>query len=238
MKLILAAVAVCLANAASSLTTITFDHNIQSTSGSNFIGSSQGFLYDASFTYLNGNYLDLHSDSGILTSTIRAASGATFSPKSADVWGSLQIFKSGPGPRPLDDTGAAYYQWAMAGIAPVATLTFTGIKNGVTVATQSIGPTDTTPSNFGIPTLKPLTFASGFRNIDSLVLTVNDPLQGLPFWNDIGDPFGPNTVWCNDWCTSFRVDNMLVAPVPLPASGLLLIGGLMGLLGFRRFKAQ
>ncbi len=233
MKHIFAALAVCLANAASALT-VTFDHNPVYPNAGGGPATSNGFIYDYSTTYLGGNYLYLHSDSGILTSTIRAISGTTFTAKSIDVWGALRIFMSGSGPRPADDNSQAYFQWATSGIEPVATLTFTGVRNGATVATQSIGPTQTQfTSDSVIPKLKKLRLSSGFSHIDQLILTVNNPISG-PYWNDLYDPFGPNTVWCNDWCASYRVDNLKVSAVPLPASGLLLIGAIAGLFGIKR----
>lgn len=145
MRFLLAALDVCFAYAANA-ETITFDHNPVNPNAGGGPATSNGFIYDCSTTYLSGNDLYLHSDSGILTSTIRAVIGAKFTANSIDVWGGLRMFKSGPGPRPTDENSPQYIQWVTAGAAPVATLTFTGIRNGVTVATQTINPTDTVPS--------------------------------------------------------------------------------------------
>ncbi len=225
MKMIFAAAAVCLANVASALT-VTFDHNPPYPSAGGSKATSNGFIYDYSTVYLTGNHLALHDDSGILSSSISALNGASFTPNQIDVRGWSLLNKSGSGPAPVDDY-RAHTAWAYAGTAPLPYLTFDGIRNGAVVATQSVGPT----------LWSVLNFTSSFANIDSLKLSLNIP-SALRFTDY--DQVGPDTVWCEEWCSEFWVDNLNVSlsAVPLPASGLLLIGGLMGLLGFRRFKAQ
>ncbi|MCA0905313.1 hypothetical protein LCM27_02760 [Ruegeria marisrubri] len=224
MRLLLAALAVCVAGAANALT-ITFDNNFPNDPQSGlttFQGTSQGFTFDYAPVYNFGNQINLHDDNGVLSTVVQAVNGTKFTAQSVDLSGLSRVFKTGSGPAPALGT-QAYNQWLKAGTATVPTLTFSGLLNGATVATQTFGPSAL--NTFGL--------SSGFTAIDQLLITLNVP-------NAVKLPFGlgSNTVWCDQWCGEFNVDNLQVAPVPLPASGLLLFGAVLGLFGYRRLKAS
>ncbi|WP_424831121.1 hypothetical protein [Ruegeria sp.] len=236
MRLFFAAVVLCAAGAANALT-VTFDHTNVTSNPANFenIGESQGFTYDFSYTYLTGQHIALHDDSGLTSSTIQAANGSKFTPISIDTTGFSQVYKTGPGPDPDPNSPST---WDTSGIAPPITLAFQGVLNNQVVATQSVSTSQS--GNNWTPTWSTTQFSSAFKGIDSLVLSLQFPTVD---WKDYGPPDNApsNFVWCPVWCGEYWADNLVVttdvAPVPLPASGFLLLGGLLGLLGFRRIRA-
>ena len=221
MKLFFAAVAVCLASAASA-TTITFDYGGPSSDthigGFTYQGTSQGFSFQYEAVYALGPYLNFHDDSGLLSSTIQAVNGSKFDVLSMDLRGISRVQKTGAGPKPVYGT-PEHKQWLNSGVAPDPTLTFTGLVNGTAVASQTFGPT----------ALSTVNFSSAFKAIDQLLIKLNIPTD-IKFIEQAGS----DTAWCPSWCANFIVDNVTVAPVPLPASGLLLFGALAGLMGYRR----
>ncbi|WP_425078620.1 VPLPA-CTERM sorting domain-containing protein [Ruegeria denitrificans] len=222
MRLLLAALAVCVAGAANALT-ITFDidpANDPFTQSHKRQGTSQGFTFEWAEVYTYGNYINLHDDSGVLSTTIKPVNGGKFTVQTADILGGSRAYTTGSGPAPAHGT-AAYNQWLTGGPTTFPTVTFSGLRNGSVVASQTFG--NTPLATFG--------FSSAFTAIDALLLTYNSPSQ-------IRHPFvtTPNTAWCSQYCGEIWVDNLVVAPVPLPASGLLLIGAVLGLFGYRRLK--
>lgn len=224
MKLIVAALAVCFASAVNALTTVTFDHNdlgFNPATGGR-IGESQGFTYDFSYAYLIGQHLSLHDDTGLTSSTISQQNGNTFTPISIDLLGFSRVYMTGSGPRPTDPYD---YSWYTDGTPPPIALTFQGIRGSQVVASQSVSTSARTFSGWGT-TL----FGSSFSRIDKLVLTLQLPTtpfiqDGPPIYSGIGS----NQVWCDEWCGEYWVDNLEVAPVPLPSSGWLLLGAILGL---------
>ncbi len=206
MKLILAAVAVCLANAASAITTVTFDHvevGYNPSTGAQ-IGTSNGFIYDFSWAYLQGNQLGLLNDSGITTSTIKAVTGLAFTPHSIKATGESWLNIAGPGP------------------APKPSLTFFGMRGGSTVASLFV-PFSTSS----------VTFSSAFNAIDALIVQLNIPSAVIDPINP--SPGAVWCVqFCAEYHLDNLVVTPNVATVPLPASGLLPIGAIAGLFGIRR----
>lgn len=144
-----------------------------------------------------------------------------------------------PGTVHLDDSGTGLNSWVgISGPVPfnpiqvdVTGLTgglgvtydnvyFEGYQGGGLVATQVYAsPQD--------GTTVAVTFGSGFTNLDSLVIGVVRPDPSLL---DLGDPF------CAP-CGHVNIDNLVLAPVPLPASGVLLLAGLTAL-GVRRMTRR
>ncbi|WP_170343684.1 VPLPA-CTERM sorting domain-containing protein [Ruegeria atlantica] len=222
MRLILAALAVCVAGAANALT-ITFDNNFPNdpiTASGTRQGISQGFTFNYADVYTFGNYINFHDDSGVLSTTIKPVIGGKFTVQTVDLQGWSRAFTTGSGPAPAFGT-AGYNQWLSAGPSTFPTLTFSGLLNGSVVASQTFGPM----------ALTTLSFSSAFTAIDALLVTYNSP---SPLRSQLITT--PNTAWCIDYCGEMWVDNLVVAPVPLPASGLLLIGAVLGLFGYRRLK--
>lgn len=196
-----------------------------------YIGTSDGFSYQFSDVYLFGNYLNLHDDSGILTSEIKPTDGSYFTPTSIETSGYSKIYRTGAAPAlTLGDPG--FDAWVAQGTAPQPTLTFTGLRNGTAVATQSIG------ADYTLGPSQALSFDAAFAGIDTLTLSVGIPVPpGTPTDVLNGGSVAANSPWCDDWCAEFFVDNLVastnVTPpaasaVPLPASALLLGTALLG----------
>lgn len=210
--------------------TVTFDSTVSSYNPTTNaeIGVSQGFRYDYSTVYLSGRHVALHDDSGILTSSIKSVNGSLFTPHSIDVFGTSRLNKSGSGLPPIGNY-SAQYAWATSGTAPLPQLLFQGMLKGVAIASQTVGPTAW--SN--------MSFSSAFSGIDSLLVSLNIPVGALRTFGP--DQIGPNTVWCEQWCAEFQIDNLslstnAVAPVPLPAGIFLFLSALLGL-GLVRTRA-
>lgn len=212
----------CLWAGSAAALTVTFE-NIDQGQTNPELAKSQGFLYDYTTTYLSGQHLYLHDDSGILESDIRREDGQRFSVHSIDTWGRSYLYKSGSGPNPGYDYDIedVFWDWARSGIATLPILTFQGIRDGAVTAVQSV-----VPGSWGNVTL-----SSDFSYLDSLRVLVSIPAALDYFiaydWNTLA----PNTQWCFEWCASYQVDNMEVtlAPVPLPPSLPLMLVGLLGL---------
>ncbi|WP_299642892.1 VPLPA-CTERM sorting domain-containing protein [uncultured Ruegeria sp.] len=222
MRLFLAALAVCVAGTANALT-VTFDidlANDQSVGSNINQGTSQGYAFNYATVYNFGNFINLHDDNGVLSTTITPVDGKRFAAHTVDLVGWSLAYTTGSGPAPTFGT-SAYYQWLTGGPAAFPTLTFSGLRNGAVVASQTFAPM----------ALSTVGLNGAFSAIDALQITFNSP---APIWGIY--PTTPNTAWCSQWCGEFHVDNLVVAPVPLPASGLLLIGAVLGLFGYRRLK--
>ncbi|MGV6804049.1 MAG: hypothetical protein ACWA49_07565 [Ruegeria sp.] len=233
MKLLSAILALVIAGPASALT-VTFDGDVigpGTVPGADYLAKSQGFLYDGSFAYAAGQFVQLHDDSGLLSTTIRAQNGTRFTPNSIDVRGFSHVNKAGSAPKPSDPNDV--FAWASSGIAPPATLTFQGVRNNRVVATKFAGPMDWST----------LRFSKAFRRVDSLILSLNIPASAQSFFDSsygIGAAT-PGLVWCAEWCGEFWADNLNldpnVAPVPLPPASILLLSALLGMFGLSRFGA-
>ncbi|WP_386185108.1 VPLPA-CTERM sorting domain-containing protein [Sulfitobacter sp. MF3-043] len=189
------------------------------------IGVSQGFLYEYSTVYLNGAYIGLHDDGGILSSFIKPVNGLPFTPHSVDVFGYSLLNKTGPGAAPYRNS-AELAAWSTSGSAPLPTLTFQGMVNGTTTATQTVGTM----------AWSTIYFSKAFAAIDSLLVSLNIHPDALQY-ADYAE-LGRNRLWCAEWCAEFQIDNLVltsnvtspsISPVPLPASALFLIAALMGL---------
>lgn len=76
-----------------------------------------------------------------------------------------------------------------------------------------------------------ITFGPQFRRIDTLLIGFNIP----PLWDELGEPMFAD---CGYPCSHFEIDNVTLAPVPLPAAGgLAALGvGLLGVLARRRTR--
>lgn len=212
--------------------TVTFDptissHNPETNSD---IGTSQGFSYEFSYVYLSGAHIAFHDDGGILSSTIKPVNGSIFTPRTIDVSGYSRLNKSGEGAPPVEE-GRAHDAWSKSGTAQQPQLSFIGLRNGKTVANQSVGPTAKST----------ISFSNAFGGIDALLLSLNIPAGALQYTYP-EDIRTPNTLWCYEWCAGFTVDDLAVStdtitPVPLPAGGVLFLSALFGL-GYFKTRAR
>ncbi len=231
MRIFLAALA-CLFASNAGAATVTFDHDIGTDPSvpGGFLGASQGFEYLYDVTYLSGDHIYLHDDSGITSSRIAHEQGSVFSAHSIDVRGYSRVYKTGSGPIPGAPTDAS--EWGISGLAPLPFLNFYGLRDGAVVASQAVAPSEWST----------VLFDATFRLIDQLYLTLSIPSAIMGQDSDIEFPAttSPNTVWCPQWCAGFQVDNLEVsiAPVPVPAGGFLLFTALLGLVGYIRFNLQ
>lgn len=226
---------VAMSSAASALTvTFSYENTYFDPATGEETAESDGFSYRFSSTYLTGPFLSFHDDNGILSSRIAPLSGALFTPLSIDLAGNSRMFRSGPDPAPdYFSDFTAWFDWAVSGdVGALPAMTFSGLLNDLEIASLTVGPTAPVPGTFPAPWTT-VNFDDSFAGIDSLLLSVGIP--GAPLrW--FGEEFDTrNMLWCEEWCTEFRVDNLTVrldpqvAPVPLPASLFLLVGAVAGL---------
>lgn len=110
---------------------------------------------------------------------------------------------------------------AVCSAASYANIQVSGFSNGSLVA-QSVF------EMFG----GRFTLDSAFQNIDSFVIGVRNP----PFTGTLPDG---SEAFCWDYpCSHFDIDNVTLAPVPLPSGGLLLVSALGGLVLMQRRKPR
>lgn len=200
-----------------------------------------GFLAETANLYWSGDDILLHDDGGITRTVLRRADGGRFSPVSIELRIASWFERAGGDPRPDDDAGfSAVYDWATAGLRPLATYRITGRKaDGSTVVTDG-GPSPSATLSFG----------RAFADVTELGFEIVYPpgvaedgvlTRGIAV-SDLAEVIDPGQVWCMDYCASLVLDNFAAgvaqddvpAPIPLPASVLMLGAGLAALGTLRR----
>lgn len=177
-------------------------------------------------------------DNGILSTNFRLNRFGTFTPRSIDISFVSQVNRAGDEQPPADGDDATLMDWATAGVAAQAILRLTGwLDDGGSVSMDVAAGTEGT-----------VTFGEGFAGITALDADILFPapadgrMGAAPVaLFDVRD-VGPGQAWCMDFCVGATLDNLvadvpgLPAPVPLPASAVLL-GGALALLGAARRRA-
>lgn len=188
-----------------------------------------GYSFSSSSTYSTGGNLYLHDDSGGQRSvTFAQVAGGLFDARSVDMSGIQRLFLSGPNRPPANDPtnfgpstplGFNNFQWL-------------GYRNGAVVASDTGSLTSGSMINY--------LFSAAFTGLQSLQLNFLAP--GVSYTvaiSGIFGPSGPNQAYCQDYCGSLTIDNLVLADakvslVPLPATGMLLFGAL----GFGAFAGK
>ena len=236
MKLILALVALIAAQTPVLASTMTVTFDGPSTGDDIVHGQSQGFHYQSSSAYASGEDIVLHDDGGITRTVLYRPDGRPFTPKAIDVAAVSLIYRTGNGPAPANNR---FMDWTMEGHALQPVFSFLGVSAQRAVKV-SFGPDDLRQGE------GQLLFSDLFADISELWIEIAFP-DSLPRTPDgdvvhVRDPSvlsKSGTDWCYEYCGELRVDNLIVvldgpAPVPLPASALLLGAALLGLGAARR----
>ncbi|MEI4470906.1 VPLPA-CTERM sorting domain-containing protein [Frigidibacter sp. MR17.24] len=101
----------------------------------------------------------------------------------------------------------------------------TGFLNGQVVSTVYLASWVEPGTNSYPRTFTAIDLGNAFRDIDAFEIAAITP------WNSPG----ADGITCIDFpCSTFHIDNVQLAPVPLPAAGLLLVGGLAAIAALRR----
>lgn len=246
MKFLTALFAAALVASPALSTTVTFDYDIiveECCDPSVF--QSQGFIFETSTTYPGYNDITLHDDGGAITSMIWRADGAAFTPKSIELYAFSRMFRTGEtAPPDYDIDFDAFLAWTQAGVAKIPSLILTGFFASGATVTNTIMPQFVAPPSAPEVVL----FGMEFAGISALSLTMLFPdtsagqgLDGYQRHYEYTELTQPDTDWCFEYCAQFQADNLVVAdpaPVPLPASGFLLVGTALGLIGLRRRRAR
>lgn len=205
-----------------------------------------GFLYETTNYYWDPDtsLIELHDDVGPMQSTITSEHGRRFNFYGATIKGwNFVYFPNTPRPPLIPDEEMAdeqaVYDWAYGNpFGDYVEISITGYRNGAQVAEWSQKASDLLFAG------KPYRFGPGFRNLDSvLVRYLQPPNAFLAGWEGdlyYGD-YAMDRPVCIDgdfYCGEIRITSMTLSPVPLPATGLMLVSGLVGLWRLRRYTSS
>ena len=187
-----------------------------------------GFSWQGSISYCcsSGVMAYLHDDSGISTSVFTSVDGYRFDALDFDLSTYSNVYRAGEGPRPPDDDDDASAKWATDSKPAYVNVGWYGTRDGVEVARYEF---------FGSGDFPPV-FNASFSDLDSLVLRQLLPNTHLLTYDPRDPDISPGGVWCFEWCggvefygLTLDVRDGTIAPVPLPATGLMLLSGLAAL---------
>ncbi|MFD1158781.1 hypothetical protein [Roseovarius aestuarii] len=190
--------------------------------------TEQGFAFQNSVPYNPGNVLYLHDDGGIITSTFSRQNGQRFNVLGGSFSGYSLLYKAVSGAHPAGNSNLEYYyngQLSHLAFVPDLYYSVQGYRSGQLVA--QVTQLATIAGNVGWGRL--------FSNIDQFRLSLllpNNRTTYAPRWpggGAINLPYAPGNYFCNEWCGGLQLDNLKIAPVPLPAALPLLALVLMGL---------
>ena len=190
----------------------------------NLLGEKDGIGYQNSSAYFSGDWLYLHDDGGLHQSVFTSDSGLRFDALSADIRGYTRAFRTGKDKYDSGWSDARYDRWLHDKELEFKNLGWYGYRDGVLVASYT-GRIDS-------DTFEAFHFSDDFTDLDTLVAAVLLP-KGIDTYPG-GVVTKKKTKYCEDWCAGIQVDRLTLkldaemAPVPLPASGVLLLAGLAG----------
>lgn len=214
--------------ASTATATVTFDGH----------SGSEGFSYHNSDVHAVPGVVYLHDDGGISRSAIRRTSRDPFSIAAIDVFADSRINVSGDGPAP-EYSSPDYSAWANSAVLNDPIFKVVAFRDRVVSGVMKFSATD------GWNTLR---LGAGFQNIDKLVAKLSVP--GGTETYTFGEPSGPNQAWCDEWCADFQIDNLVmsapaaassetaVTAVPVPASALMTLSGMVLLVGAARARRR
>ncbi len=203
------------------------------TTHGDFIHLENGFSYQNSSAYQEGNRIYLHDDGGLLETVFQSVDGHRFDVIEADIRGHSRAYRTAATPFPDTYDWEEEAAWLYDSKLSFQNFGWFGYRKGKLVAAYT-----STSDSLVFSLMK---FSNAFRNLDYLVARVLLPQAeyvGAPW----GDPLGPGSVWCDDWCAGLQIDRLALrvrgpsTAVPLPAAVgpfLVALGGL-GLYARRR----
>jgi hypothetical protein len=183
--------------------------------------TESGMSYQNSTSYVGGDYMYLHDDSGgIKMSEIKGVNGERFDAVSADITGYSRVYQTGNKKKPKKPRKLE--KWLYGNNITYDNFAFYGFRDGLLVASQK-GSINGSFSQ--------LMFGADFTDLDLLVAELLVPKALNSLYNKIRKR---KTLFCDEWCAGFQVDRLGLnvrepAPVPLPAGLPLLAAGLGGL---------
>ncbi len=198
-------------------------------SGDCLVSQSDGFNFTTSTAYNFNGRMYLHDDGGASSTQLWRTDGSRIDAQSITFSVGGNWFRTGPAPFVWPDPSQAdpfdpdFMDWSMSGTEPTDDYFWiSGYRGGQKVAKVAF-------STFG----GTYTFDDAFKNIEYLSFELSNLGAERYFFPNLDTP--ANTLWCMDYCVSALVDSMTYtlrmppAPVPLPASGMALLAGLIGL---------
>ncbi len=193
----------------------------------------KGFKYWTELNYYENDLIGVETEQGASFSTLERRHNRKFSLLNADVYGGkYTLWKMGlPEDRPdyegpygylnqydtWDDATKAQYAWWTQEVAELQ-YSISGYQGSTLVNSIVFGALDGVTADF-----KTLTFGDTWKNLTKVQFEIHRPSG----W------------YCDeDYCGNLQINRMEVASVPLPASGLLLLGGMAGITALKgRFRS-
>lgn len=190
----------------------------------------EGYTYQTTDCY-TANTINLHDDCGITQSIIERVDGGRFDAVEVGMLGYFRQYSTGS--EPITDECRDDYlceeSWAKAQQHFWDNFQWSGFRDGELVALFAGMVLGSDVFSFG----------DVFQDIDRLILEYVAPEESVTIWSP---PYEPTAYWCDEWCGEIQVSYLVVSdrpisPVPLPATGIVLLSGLGALAFLRRRRA-